>query len=202
MSKFSHKFEYDSSLTYSYDAAVKNEDAAAHTLLRRIEKLVSQSSDVENDPTYVLWRVKLAIEAYENDTKPLDDHMDYDDEKKDIDDILGLVFREPIHKLDEDNCFDADQAVDRSFRWEFSRWLRRVAIAEQIRTPLHCGLLIRAIENAVMSYLDAIWVVDGRKPDQSYELALATNGDITFDCPELYACLGMEMPTQELQEIA
>jgi hypothetical protein len=193
--------DYECHLTYSHDWRFKNDSDAAHTLLRRIEKLVSQSSDVEEDPMYVLWRIKLAIEAYENDTLKFEDFSDYDESKKDIDDILGLMFREPFCEKGV-NKFNAERAVDRSFKTEFNGWLRRVSWAEQIRTPLQVGLLIRALEkHVVLPYMDALWTVEGDN-ERDYDLSLAVTGAITFTSPELYACLGMEMPTQELQEIA
>jgi hypothetical protein len=209
------------SLTFAVEIPAKAESDCAHTLLRRIEKLVSQSSDVEDNPLYILSRIKLAIEALESDIRPLEEMADYtsdgsDDEdeveadKARIDEILGLDFEtaEAVEKAIKDirgksqNEFNADRAVDTSFRSEFNGWLRRVSLAEEIRTPLQVGLLIRALEkNVVLPYLDAMWTVDETN-ERDYDLSLAVTGGITFARPELYACLGMEMPTQELQESA
>jgi hypothetical protein len=206
------------SLTFAVEISAKAESDCAHALLRRIEKLVSQSTDVEENPLFVLHRIKLAIEAFESDIQPLEEMADYisdgsDDEDEieadqaRIDEILGLDFEteEAIEKAIKDirrnspNEFNADRAVETSFRDEFNGWLRRVSLADAIKTPLHCGLLIKAIENAVVSYLDAIWVVDQPptgKSDELYELALATSGEITFNCPELYACMGLKIPQE------
>jgi hypothetical protein len=201
------------SLTFAAEVPAKAESDCACNLLRRIEKLVSQSTDVEENPLYILSRIKLAIEAFESDIRPLEEMADYiSDEDEDeveadqarIDEILGLDFEtaeaveNAINKTQ--NEFSAERAVDTSFRSEFNGWLRRVACREQIRTPLHCGLLIQAIETAVMMYLDAIWVIDvpeRGKPDELYELATVVSGEIAFNNPELYASLGVPTPQEE-----